>query len=115
MEYQKMLNLMNQTSDCRFVARNWIIVDDQLNAYYAVGNWIICSTEVLKSNLCDYNDSYTLVRDDVTIKGHNNATQGALQNCVSFAQCITKIDGKAVVNVEDLVMMINNMLEYSSN
>ena len=32
-----------------------------------VGNEIIYTTEVLKSNLCDYNDTYILVRGDITV------------------------------------------------
>ena len=41
---------------------------------YDVGNEIIYNTEALKSNLCDYNDAYTLARGDITIKGRNQAT-----------------------------------------
>ena len=28
-----------------------------------------CTAEVLKSNLCDYNDAYIFVRGDITITG----------------------------------------------
>ena len=41
------------------------------------------STEVLKSNLCDYNGAYILVRGDITIVGHN-ITQVAFKNCATF-------------------------------
>ena len=34
---------------------------------YDLGNEIIYNTEVLKSNLCVYNDAYILVRGDITI------------------------------------------------
>ena len=37
---------------------------------YDLGNEIIFNTEVLKSNLCDYNDAYILVRGNITIIGH---------------------------------------------
>ena len=33
------------------------IVDDISNVNYYVGNEIIYNTEVIKSNLCDYNDA----------------------------------------------------------
>ena len=46
-----------ELSISRFVARKWDIVNDQSNANYDVGNEIICNSEVLKSNLCDYNDA----------------------------------------------------------
>ena len=51
MEHQKILNLLNEASDSKFVTRKWNIVNDQSNANHDVGNEIIYSTEVLKSNL----------------------------------------------------------------
>ena len=58
MEHQNILNLLNEASDSKFVTRKWNIVNDQSNANYNIGNKIICNTQVLKSNLCDYNDAY---------------------------------------------------------
>ena len=49
---------MNEASDSKFVTRKWNIVNDQSNADYDVGNGSIYNTEVIKSNLCDYNDAY---------------------------------------------------------
>ena len=46
--------------------RNWNIVNDESNANYDVGKEIIYKTEVSKSNLCDYNDVYILVRGGIT-------------------------------------------------
>ena len=62
MEHQEILNLLDGASNSRFVTRKWSIVNDQSNANYDVGNKIIYNTEVLKSNLCDYNDAYILVK-----------------------------------------------------
>ena len=66
MEYQKILNLLNRTNDSKFVTRKWNIVNDQSNANYDVGNEIIYNAEVLKFNLCDYNDAYILVKGNIT-------------------------------------------------
>ena len=57
MRCQKILNLLNEAGDSRFVIRKWNIVNDQLNANYDVGNEIIYSAEVLKSNIFDNNDA----------------------------------------------------------
>ena len=54
MEHQKILNLLDEASDSKFVIRNWYIVSDQSNTNYSVRNKIIYSTEVLKYNLYDY-------------------------------------------------------------
>ena len=48
---------MNQTI---LNSKKWNIVIHQSNANYDVGKEIIYNTEVLKSNLCDYNDAYIL-------------------------------------------------------
>ena len=58
MEHQKILNSINEANDSKFVTRKWIIVNDQSNANYDVGNEIIYDTEILKSSLCNYNDAY---------------------------------------------------------
>ena len=55
------MNLLNEASDSRFVTRKLNIIIDQSNANYSAGKEIIYSPEVLKSNLCDYNDAYILV------------------------------------------------------
>ena len=56
MEHQKILNLLNETIDFKFMTRKWNMVNDQSNVNYDVRNEIICNTEVLKSNFCDYKD-----------------------------------------------------------
>ena len=67
MEHQKVLNLLNEASDIKFVGIKCNIANDQSNTNYDVGNEIIYNTEVLKSNLCNYNDAYSLVRVDTTV------------------------------------------------
>ena len=37
MEHQKILNLLNEASDSKFVTRKWNIVKDQWNTSYDVG------------------------------------------------------------------------------
>ena len=54
MERQKLLNLLNETSDSRFVTGKWNTINNQSNGNYDAGNEIF-KTEVLKSNL--YNDN----------------------------------------------------------
>ena len=101
MEHQKILNLLNETNNSKFLTRKWNIVNDQSNSNYDVGNEIIYNTENLKSNLCDYNDAYILVRWDITILGHH-VTLVVFKNCAPFIECITKIDGTKRDDVEDL-------------
>ena len=117
MEHQKILNLLNEASDYKFVKIKWNIVNNQSNTNYDAGNEIIYSTEVLRSNLCDYNNGYILVRGDIITKAHNNPLQVAFTNFAPFIKCITKIDGTIIDDVEDLdlVMLMYNLIEHISN
>ena len=50
----------------------WNIVIDQSNTNYDEENEIICYTEVLKRNLCDFNDACILVKGNITDNEDNN-------------------------------------------
>ena len=52
MEHKKILNLLNETDDSKFVTGKWNIVNDQSNTNYDAGTEMIYDREVLKSNLC---------------------------------------------------------------
>ena len=105
MEHQKILNLLNEESDSKFVTRKRKNINHLSNRYYDVGNEVIYNIEVIKSNLCDYNDVYILERGDITIAG-NVAARVTFKNCVPFTKCITKIDGTTTDDAEDLNLVI---------
>ena len=108
MEQQKILNLLNAASDSKFVTRKWNIVNDNSKSNYDATNEITYNTEILKSNLCDYNKAYILLRGDTTVVTAT-ATQVAFKNYAPFApNCAPAID-------LDLVMQMCNLIEYSSS
>ena len=47
MEHQKVLNLLNDANNSKFVTGKWNIVNDNSKENYDVGNKIIYNTEVL--------------------------------------------------------------------
>ena len=116
MEHQKILNLLNERNDSKFLTRKWNIVNDQSNANYNVGNVIIYNTEILISNLCGYNDAYVSIRGNIAVTAAP-ATQASFKNCAAFTKCTTKIHGTAIDDAEDLDLVIPmyNLIEYSSN
>ena len=63
---------MNEANDSKFVTRKWNIVNDNTKVSYGVVNEITYNTELLKSNLRVYNNSYILVKGNVAIKGHQH-------------------------------------------
>ena len=70
----------------------------------------------MKSILCDYNDSYILVKGNITVTAALE-TQVSFKNYASFIKFITKIDEITIDDAEDLdlVMPMYNSIEYSSN
>ena len=68
MEHQKILNLLNEANDSKFVTRKRNIVNDNSKSIYDATNEITYNTEILKSNLCDHKDAYILVRGDINAR-----------------------------------------------
>ena len=116
MKQQKILNWLNEANDCKLVTRKWNIVNDSSKSNYDATNEITYNTEILESNLRDYNDAYILVRDDVTFIAAS-ATQVAFKNCAPFSKCIPKIDEATIDDAEDLdlVMSMYSVIEHRSN
>ena len=116
MKHQKILDLLNQANDSKFVTRKWNIRNDNSKLNYDAINEITYNIKTLKYNLCDYSDTYILVRGDIIVVA-SLTTPVAFKNCASFVKCITKIDEATIDDAEDLdlVMPMYNLIEYSSN
>ena len=74
MEYQKITNLLGNTSDKvpKFIIKKWIEVCDQSGETYNTNKQIRFKTSMLRSDLCDYSDAYIVVKGDITVEGANN-------------------------------------------
>ena len=80
---------------------------------------------MLRYSLCDYSDTYILVRGNISV--NNTAAAGAdasntnkkviFKNCAPFTDCISKINNTQVDNAKDIdiVMPMYNLIEYSDN
>ena len=77
MEFQKNINLLDTTSDdkdlLRFVTKKWIEVYDQSEKNYSINKEIRIKTPMLRSDLCDFSDAYTVVKGEITVTNPNNA------------------------------------------
>ena len=64
MEYQKIPNLIDDTSDqsSKFGTNNCGEINDESRRTYNVKIQIKFKTAMLKSSLCDYSDAYILVK-----------------------------------------------------
>ena len=110
MEHKKVLTLLDEANDSKFTTRKWKIVNDNSKVNYEEGCEITYNTGVLKSNLCNYNDAYILVRGDITVTTAPQI-QVAFKNCTPLIKCITKIGATTIDDAEnsDLVMPIYNL------
>ena len=68
------------------MTRKWNIVNDNLKSNYNAANESTYNTEILKCNLCDYNDAYILLRGGITITGRNLVTEVAFKNCAPLTK-----------------------------
>ena len=129
MEYQKIANLIDDTSNqpSKFRTRNWVEINDESRGAYNVNGQIKFKTTMLKSSLYDYSDVYILVKGTITITGAGDdaaARQADERNkgvifksCAPFTNCINEINNTQIDNAKDIdiVMPMYNLIEYSDN
>ena len=128
MEYQKIANLLESTSDnlSKFRTRNWVEINDESRGNYANSD-IRFKTTVLISNLCDYTDSYILVKrtiattgagDDAAPRQADERDKGvSFKNRAPFTECMSRINKTDIDNANDIdiVMLMCNLIECSDN
>ena len=129
MEYQKITNLLDATSDnvTRFITKKWVEIHDQSGSAedrYKPSKQIRFKTSILRSDLYDFCDAYLVVKGTVTLtkadeRGFIDIRNRLLgfKNNTPFINCISKINNALIDNVEDLdvVMPMYNLLEYGKN
>ena len=127
MEYQKIANLIDDTSNqpSKFRTKNWVEINDESRGTYNVNSQIKFKTTMSKSSLCDYSDAYIIVKGTISV--NNTAAEGAaanntnkkviFKNCAPFINCISEINNTQVDNAKDIdiVMPMYNLIEYSDN
>ena len=112
MEYQKIANLIDDTSNqpSKFRTRNGVEINDESRGAYNVNSQIKFKTTMLNSSLCDYSDAYILVKGTICV--NNTAAAGAavnntnkkvkFKNCAPFTNCISEINNTQIDNAKDI-------------
>ena len=124
MEYQKIINLVDTTSDNvpKFITKKWIEVYGQSgNAKdrYKQSKQMRFKTSMLQSDLCDYSDARIVAEGTITVTDPNDANykkELAFKNNAPFISCISN-NNTLIDKAEDLdiVMPMYNFIEYSKN
>ena len=80
MEYQKIANLLNDVTNqtYKFKTKNRVEINDDARGTYSPNKQSKFKTSRLRSNLCDYSDTYILVKGNITV--NNTAADGANAN-----------------------------------
>ena len=127
MEYQKIANLLGDTSNktSKFKTKNWVEINDESRGTYDVNSQIKFKTTMLKSSLCDYSDAYIHVRGTVTVNNTaaadadaNNTNKKVLfKNFAPFTRCISEVNNTNVNDTKDtdIVMPVYNLIEFSDS
>ena len=106
-EYQKIVNLLDTTSDNipRFITKKWIEVHDQSRKIYSTNKPIRFKESMLQSDLFDYSDAYTVVKETFSVADPDDVSykkELAFKNNAPFISCIKNINNTLNDKVEDL-------------
>ena len=126
MEYQKIINLLDKTSNqpSKFKTKNWVEINNESRGTYNTNSQIKFKTTMPKSSLCDYSDGYILVKGTITVPNiaaagadANNVKKVTFKNCPPFINRISEINNTQVDNAKDIdiVMPMYSLIEYSDN
>ena len=108
----------------KFRTRNEVEINDDIKGAYSPIEQIRFKTEMLRSSLCDYSDSYMLVKGNISVNDNagagfvNNGNEKVIfKNCAPFTSRISKINNTQIDNTEyiDIVMPMYNLIEHSNN
>ena len=127
MEYQKIINLLNEESNqpSKFRIKNWVEINDDIRGAQPPNKQIRFKTAMLRSSLCGYSDEYILVKGNIAVNNtaaedvdaNNTNRKVIFKSCATFTNCISKINNTQIDNAEyiDIVMPMYNLIEYSDN
>ena len=113
MEYQKIINLLDNTPNqlTKFRTKNLVEINDESHGVYNTGSKIKFKTPMLRSILCDYSDAHILVSGTITVEAHtgdnpNNINKKVVfKNCTSFTDCISEKNNMQIDNPKDIVYL----------
>ena len=104
----------------KFRTRNWVEKNDDRRGACSLNRQIRFKSAMLRSILCDYSDTYLLVKGNISVINNvaagaaaNNAAKKVIfKNIGPFTNCINKINNTQIDNVEyiDIVMLMYNLI-----
>ena len=110
MEYQKLINLLDNTPNqtTKFRTKIWVEINDNARGTFNTNSQIKFKTSMLKSSLCDYNNTCILVTETITVtsqaedKPNNDDKEVVFKKCAPFTDCISEINNRQRDNAKDI-------------
>ena len=96
MQHYKISKLLNDSTVCKFMTKKWVEVNDLSRGQYSAKKNTSFKTSMLRSDLCDYNDAYIVVKGKTDLlapaaneldKAQKNVT---FTNNAPFRSCINR-------------------------
>ena len=127
MKYQKIINLLDNTSNqpSEFRTNNWVEINFESRETYNVNGKIKFKTTMLKSSLCNYSDVYILVKRYIAVNNtaadsaaaNNTNKKVIFKNYTPFSNYISEMNNTQIDSAKDIdkVMPMYNLIEYSDN
>ena len=104
MEYQKIINLLDNTPNqpSKFKTKIWVEVNDGSYGSYSTASQIKFKTSMIRSSFCDYSDAHILAKGTITITGEGaddpakradkREKRVIFKYCTPFTDCISEIN-----------------------
>ena len=111
MEHYKIPKFLNDAIVSKFVTEKWVEGNYLSSGHYFINKNIRFKNSQLRSDLCDYSDTYIVLKRIIYIRA--TANTDTEQNNVAFKtnapvrSCITRI--------ESTLMKVYNLLEHNQN
>ena len=69
MEYQKVINMLENTSNqpSKFREKSWVEINDDSSGICSTGIQIKFKSSMLPSSLCNYSDAYIVVKGTISV------------------------------------------------
>ena len=110
MEYQKMINLLDNTPNqaTKFMTKTWVEINDDARGTHNTSSQSKCKTSMLKSNSCDGAGT-----DDAAKRVDEIEKVVIFKNYASFTDCIGQTSNTQIDNAKyiDVVMPMYNLIE----
>ena len=107
-KHYKISKLLNDSAASKFVTKKYVGVNDLSSSQYSVNKNIRFKTSMLRSDLCDYRETYIVIKGTIdllaaaAIKNDSAEKNVAFKNNTPFRSCMSNINSTLIDNAEDL-------------